>query len=146
MTEDQGVTQLSAEQCWAMLRAHEFGRLAFRLAEEVHITPINYAVDHDALLFRTAEGNKLLSVVLGSQVAFEIDEYDQDSARSVVVRGWPRLLGEDEAHRADNVPLRPWVPGLKCNVVEIAPEAITGRASELSRPWTHIRLDHGGAP
>ena len=141
MAEEEGVTQLSVEQCWEMLRANEFGRLAFRLVDEVHITPINYAVDHEALLFRTAEGNKLLSVAMGSEVAFEIDEYDEDSARSVVVRGKPRLLGEDEAHRAENTPLRPWVSALKYNVVEIVPEAVTGRAFELSRPWTHMRMD-----
>jgi nitroimidazol reductase NimA-like FMN-containing flavoprotein (pyridoxamine 5'-phosphate oxidase superfamily) len=141
VAEDEGVTQLSVEQCWEMLRANEFGRLAFRLVDEVHITPINYAVDHEALLFRTAEGNKLLSVAMGSEVAFEIDEYDEDSARSVVVRGKPRLLGEDEAHRAENTPLRPWVSAFKYNVVEIVPEAVTGRAFELSRPWTHMRMD-----
>lgn len=141
MAEDERVAELSAEQCWQMLRANEFGRLAFRLVDEVHITPINYAVDHATLLFRTAEGNKLLSVVMGSEVAFEIDEYDQDSARSVVVRGTPRLLGEDEAHRAENVPLRPWVGDDKYNVVEIMPETVTGRAFQLSRPWTHLRMN-----
>ena len=141
MAEDEGVTRLSAEQCWNLLRAHEFGRLAFRLVDEVYITPINYAVDHQALLFRTAEGNKLLSVAMGSEVAFEIDEYDEDSARSVVVRGTPRLLGEDEAHWAENIPLRPWVGALKYNVVEIVPENVTGRAFQLSRPWTHMRMD-----
>lgn len=141
MAADEGVTQLSVEQCWDLLRAHEFGRLAFRLVNEVHITPINYAVDHEALLFRTAEGNKLLSVAMGSEVAFEIDEYDEDSARSVVVRGTPRLLGEDEAHRAENLPLRPWVGTHKYNVVEIAAENVSGRAFELSRPWTHMRID-----
>ena len=141
MAEEQGVTELSAEQCWEMLRAHEFGRLAFRLVDEIHITPINYAVDHRTLLFRTAEGNKLLSAVMGSEVALEIDEYDEESARSVVVCGTPRLLGEDEAHRGENVPLRPWVGAYKYNVVEIVPGAVTGRAFELSRPWTHMILD-----
>ena len=117
-----------------MLREEEFGRLAFRLVDEVHITPINYAVDEDTLLFRTAEGSKLLSVVMGSEVAFEIDRYDEESARSVVIRGSARLLEEDEAHRAENVPLRPWVPSLKYNVVEITPKVISGRAFKLSRP------------
>ena len=141
VTEDEGVARLTSEECWNLLRANEFGRLAFRLVDEVHITPINYAVGHETLLFRTAEGNKLLSVVLGSEVAFEIDEYDEESARSVVVRGTPRLLGEDEAHRAENVPLRPWVGAYKYNVVEIVPENVTGRAFKLSRPWTHMRMD-----
>ena len=105
---DEVVTELTSEECWEMLRNEEFGRLAYRLVDEVHITPINYAVQGGSLLFRTAEGNKLLAVVMGSEVAFEIDRYDEESARSVVVRGTARLLPEDEAHRADNVPLRPW--------------------------------------
>ena len=141
MTTDQAMTELSTEECWEMLRADEFGRLAFRLVDEVHITPINYAVDGETLLFRTAEGNKLLSAAMGSEVAFEIDEYDETSARSVVLRGRARVLEEDEAHRSENVPLRPWVPSLKYNVVEITPFAVTGRAFSLQRPWLHEILD-----
>ena len=135
---DEVVTQLSQEDCWQMLREEEFGRLAFRLVDEVHITPINYAVDHETLLFRTAAGNKLLSVAMDSEVAFEIDRYDDMSASSVVVRGSARILPEDEAHRAENVPLRTWVGTPKYNVVEIHPREITGRAFELSRPWLHL--------
>jgi len=137
---DEIVSELTLEECWEMLRDEEFGRLAYRLVDEVHITPINYAVQEGSLLFRTAEGNKLLAVVMGSEVAFEIDRYDEESARSVVVRGTARLLPEDEAHRADNVPLRPWTTTLKYNVVEIQPKVISGRAFELSRPWLHLRL------
>ena len=136
---DEVVTELTLEECWQMLRDEEFGRIAYRLVDEVHITPINYAVDGGTLLFRTAEGNKLLAVVMGSEVAFEIDRYGEESARSVVVRGTARLLPEDEAHRADNLPLRPWVPTLKYNVVEIQPNVVSGRAFELSRPWLHLR-------
>ena len=138
---DDAATQLSHDECWRMLREEEFGRLAFRLVDEVHITPVNYAVDHDALLFRTAEGNKLLSVAMGSEVAFEIDRYDEDHARSVVVRGVARILPEDEEHRAENVPLRPWVGTPKYNVVEITPRVVTGRSFVLSRPWLRLTLD-----
>jgi nitroimidazol reductase NimA-like FMN-containing flavoprotein (pyridoxamine 5'-phosphate oxidase superfamily) len=137
---DDIVTVLGPDECWQMLREEEFGRLAFRLVDEVHITPINYAVDHDTLLFRTTGGNKLLSVAMGSEVAFEIDRYDDDTARSVVVRGSARILPEDEAHRAESVPLRPWVGTPKYDVVEISPRAVTGRAFELSRPWLHLTL------
>ena len=93
----------------------------------------------DTLLFRTAEGSKLLAVAMGSEVAFEIDRFREESARSVVVRGEARLLPEDEAHRAENVPLRSWVSTLKYNVVEIQPRYVSGRAFELSRPWLHLR-------
>ena len=138
MSQEDPVTVLTDDQCWELLRAHEFGRLAYHLGEEVHIVPINYAVDHDTLLFRTDEGSKLLGVVMNYDVAFEIDQYDDDLARSVVVRGRARVLEEDEEHRAENIALHPWISTPKYNVVEIHPKQVTGRAFELSRPWTHL--------
>ena len=42
-------TVLPLEECWELVRAHAFGRLAFHLADQVHITPINYVVDKDTL-------------------------------------------------------------------------------------------------
>ena len=138
MSQDEPIGVMTTEECWEMLRANEFGRLAFHLGGEVHLTPINYAVDGDTLLFRTAEGSKLLGVEMNPDVAFEIDEFDEQHARSVILRGLARHLGEDEEHRAENVPLRPWVPTLKYDVVEIRPTEISGRAFELSRPWLHM--------
>jgi nitroimidazol reductase NimA-like FMN-containing flavoprotein (pyridoxamine 5'-phosphate oxidase superfamily) len=75
---------------------------------------------------------------MNSEVALEIDRYDEEHARSVVVRGSARKLDEDEEHRAENLPLRPWVGTPKYNVVEITPRVVTGRAFHLSRPWLHL--------
>jgi uncharacterized protein len=135
------IVELSQEECWAALCAEEFGRLAYLLGDEVNLVPLNYTVDGDTLLFRTAEGSKLLGIVMHPDVVFEIDTYDEDSAQSVIVRGKARLLEEDEAHRADTTPLRPWLPTLKYNVVEIEPVATTGRKFALARPWLHMRPD-----
>ena len=47
------------------------GRLAVAAAGEVDIFPINYAdVDRDTILFRTAEGTKLLELTINGRVAF----------------------------------------------------------------------------
>jgi nitroimidazol reductase NimA-like FMN-containing flavoprotein (pyridoxamine 5'-phosphate oxidase superfamily) len=138
MSEDEPVRTLTDDECWAMLHDHEFGRLAFHLSGEVHLVPINYAVDDRALLFRTAEGSKLRGVVMNPDVAFEIDEYDDHRARSVVVRGVARRLEEDEHHRTENIPLRPWVKTPKYDVVEILPTQISGRSFDLTRPWLHM--------
>lgn len=131
MDAENPISELTADECWEMLRSHSFGRLAFHLGPEVHLTPINYAVEGRKLLFRTAPGNKLVGVTMNSDVVFEIDEYDAVSARSVIVRGVARRLDEDQQHRADEVPLRPWVPTQKYEVVEIDPDEITGRAFYL---------------
>jgi uncharacterized protein len=145
MNAPSPVTEMTTAECWEMLREHEFGRLAFRIVDEQHILPINYAVDElegrQSLLFRTAEGTKLLAVVLGGEVALEIDDFGGETAQSVVVRGNPRHLPEDEEHRAENLPLRPWVDTLKYDIVEIVPEVVTGRRFDLTRPWLHARVD-----
>jgi hypothetical protein len=128
------VSTLSVDECWELLEAEEFGRLAYRLVDEVHVVPINYLADNRSLLFRTAGGNKLLAAALHSDVAFEIDWQDERSAWSVVVRGRLQRLPEDEEDRVDDLPLHPWVPTLKYNVVELVPSEVTGRFFHLQRP------------
>ncbi len=130
---------MSQDECWERLREQEFGRLAFHLSGEVHITPINYAADGERLLFRTAEGNKLLGVVMDKDIAFEIDDHVDETAWSVIVRGYARRLQTSEdIERAESSRLRSWLPTVKDNFVEIIPTEITGRRFELDKPWEHI--------
>lgn len=129
---------MSAQECWHKLGEHEFGRLAFRLLADVDITPINYAVDGESVLFRTAQGNKLLAVVMHGPVALEIDELTDETAWSVVVRGHASVLEGDDAYLAEQLPLRPWVGGEKDVVVRIVPDEVSGRFFRLSKPWEHM--------
>ena len=130
MNEDE-VTELSVEQCWELLGQETFGRLAFRLVDEVHLVPVNYVVDRRTLLIRTAPGNKLLAAAMGSDVAFEIDRHGDRDAWSVVLRGQVRQLEESEEWRADAHPGRPWVTTPKYAVVELEPVVVTGRRFRL---------------
>ncbi|HET7397155.1 MAG TPA: pyridoxamine 5'-phosphate oxidase family protein [Intrasporangium sp.] len=130
---------LSTEECWDFLRANEFGRLAFHLAGEVHLVPINYAVDRQRLVFLTAEGDKLLGVSMNSDVAFETDLVTEERATSVVVRGSARELEGSEKYVVEQLPLRPWVNTPKYSAVAIEPVEVTGRRFDLSRPWLHDR-------
>ena len=90
-------------------------------------------------MFRTAEGSKLLGIVMNEDVAFEIDgerrgRVERDRA------GDPQLLDEAAAHRADDLPLRPWVRSYRYNVVEITPTAISGRRFELDEQTRDLWL------
>lgn len=139
-TDESPVAELTTEECWELLEAEEFGRLAYRLVDEVHLVPINYVVDARCLLFRTNSGNKLLAAALHSDVAFEIDWHDDLAAWSVVVRGELHRLQEDEEHRVDGLLHQPWVPTLKYDVVELRPQVVTGRRFLLRRPETDHEL------
>jgi uncharacterized protein len=141
MENEEPVRELSLEECWEFLATQEVGRLAFRLLDETHIVPVNFAVDGRTLLFRTDAGNKLFAVELGAPVAFEADEIEGETARSVVVRGRARRLEEPEEYRADQLPLHTWVDTPKYYVVEVTPEEVSGRRFALHRPWRHMRQD-----
>ena len=145
MRDDNPITVLSEEACWDRLDAEEFGRMAFHLADEVHIIPLNYALDGQRIVFRTAEGSKLLGVAMNEDVAFEIDRVEEDSERawSIIVRGKATILDGEDARNADNLRLRPWVSTTKFNVVAISVEEISGREFVLTRPWrSMLPSDH----
>lgn len=125
------LTVLSEKQCYERLGSHVLGRLVTRVGEIVDIFPVNYVLDGEEIVLRTAEGTKLLEMVVGGEVLFEIDHFDDVEAWSVVVRGSARLLEtEPEILAADALPLKPMAPTMKRNYVRITPNTVTGRMFE----------------
>ncbi len=133
MSMENPVAEMGLQECWQLLGENEFGRLAYRLVDEVHIVPINYIADGRSILMRTAAGNKLLAAALDSDVALEIDWRDEASAWSVVARGRLRRLDEAEQHRLDRESRHSWVPTPKSDVIELDPQVVTGRRFQLAR-------------
>jgi uncharacterized protein len=122
------VDQFTSEENWSRLRKSELGRLAVAAAGQVDIFPINYYVDRDTILFRTAEGTKLLELTINGRVAFEIDGHTDIDAWSIVVKGDANAVtSQSEILAADKLPLSPWVPTLKYTYVRITPAEITSR-------------------
>lgn len=127
-TNDGVVTQLDEDACWSLLSRGRLGRLALATGDEPDIFPVNYVVDGPRLLFRTAPGSKLAELAQNPRVAFEVDEYDETYAASVVVKGTAKRLElQSEIDEADALPLSPWIPTLKYRWVRIVPTSITGR-------------------
>jgi nitroimidazol reductase NimA-like FMN-containing flavoprotein (pyridoxamine 5'-phosphate oxidase superfamily) len=125
-----GMTILEPDECWALLRTAEVGRLAVAVAARPDIFPINFVVDHGSVVFRTAEGTKLAASVLGIAVAFEVDGYDGDAgeAWSVVIKGRAHEIERmHELFDAMDLPLFPWHAAPKHRFVRITPEEVTGR-------------------
>jgi hypothetical protein len=123
------VAYLTAEECWERLHRHELGRLVTHVGDVLDIFPVNYVVDGEGVLFRTAQGSKLFELTVNDEVLFEVDEYTETEAWSVVVRGHARALDtSEEVERADGMGLTPWIPTLKYTYVRVAADSVTGRA------------------
>jgi nitroimidazol reductase NimA-like FMN-containing flavoprotein (pyridoxamine 5'-phosphate oxidase superfamily) len=134
---DDGVTEvLDREQCWGLLASVEVGRLAVAAAGEIDIFPLNFVVDDGAVMFRTAEGTKLVEVVLAGRVAFEVDGYAPEEGRawSVVLKGHAELLDRwSDIYHAQDLPLFPWNASPKERFVRIVPQELSGRRFTVSR-------------
>lgn len=127
-----GVTELAADDCWSILRDHSLGRIAASAAGTVDIFPINYAVDGESIVFRTAPGTKLLELAINDRVAFEIDGSDEAEAWSIVVKGIAeRMERQTEIDEAEKLGLTPWIPTLKYRWVRIHATEVTGRRFAL---------------
>ncbi|MEO6019205.1 MAG: pyridoxamine 5'-phosphate oxidase family protein [Knoellia sp.] len=130
---EEPTRELHELDCWERLSEREFGRLAFHLIDEVHIVPVNYAVEDHRLFFCTSEGSKLLGVVMHHDVAFEVDDVEDDLAWSVVARGQARVMEHPPAGFADRLHLRTWVATDKPIIVMIEVSQVTGREFDLVR-------------
>lgn len=123
---------LKEDEALELMGNQQLGRLVVRIKDDFDIYPLNYVVNEGKIYFRTAEGSKLFTVSINDRVLFEADDHTEDKAWSVIVKGRARILERtDEIQQADELPLKPWLPTLKYNYVEITPEEISGRRFQL---------------
>lgn len=122
------VNILSASECWDLLGGVTLGRLVTNVDGHPEIFPVNFVVQNRTVLFRTAEGTKLVSAAINNQVLFEADDHNVAEGWSVILRGITRTLRtSEELEEAERAQLLPWVATLKQHYVRIKPISITGR-------------------
>lgn len=136
--EDRVVRKLNSEECWELLRANTFGRIAYHLRGRSRITPINYSADGDRLIFRTAEGSKFYALKVEDNVALQIDFVGEDTAWSVVAHGPVREIFDDEEVAEATINLHPLIRTKKKHVFAIDVDKVRGRRFLLDRD----RLDN----
>ncbi|GAB2842864.1 pyridoxamine 5'-phosphate oxidase family protein [Microbacterium insulae] len=125
------VVALTDEECWERLRTQELGRLVTHVGDVLDIFPVNYVVDGESVLFRTAQGSKMFELTVNDEVLFEVDDYTDTDAWSVIIRGHARALDtSEEVERADGLGLAPWIPTLKYTSVRVEAASLSGRAFE----------------
>jgi uncharacterized protein len=134
MTDD-GVTVLPEHECWDLMSGVALGRLVTSVDGQAEIFPVNFVVQHRTVLFRTAEGTKLVSTAINNRVLFEVDEHDVAQGWSVIVKGTARSVRSDEQiEEAERAQLLPWTWSEKTHYVRILPEAVTGRRFRFGPP------------
>lgn len=128
MNAHPGTEELDSAACLALLREVPYGRLAVIVNGRPDIFPVNHAVHHGSVVFRTAPGSKLAAAV-GHPVAYEADGVDESGlAWSVVISGKAHEVQQlHEVLEALELPVSPWQEGAKPDFVRIDPDTITGR-------------------
>lgn len=124
-----GIEIIDRAECLRLLAGDSVGRLAIDEGGSPLILPVNYGVDGDRVVLRTAEGSKLDAV--HRMVCFEIDDVDRGdhSGWSVVVRGRLEEVAPTDRERWDRLGVlpEPWVHGPKDHLLVIVPTTISGR-------------------
>ena len=122
------IDELSAADCWALLRGTGLGRLATAVDGFADIFPVNYFVHEESILFRTAPGSKLVNIALNPCVAFEVDGVDTRWHWSVVIHGKAQqLLSQSDVIESGVMELVSWSPTAKHDYVRITPDDVNGR-------------------
>ena len=138
MTDDKStVDELSESACWTLLRTASVGRLAVWVQDHPDIFPINYAVDHGTVVFRSGTGTKVSAALSDSPVALEADGYDEETteAWSVVVKGNVEEISRDQdLLDTIDLPLFPWQAGDKSRFIRIIPTTTSGRRFPIADP------------
>lgn len=124
-------TTSAAASASTFLALARVGRVGLVVHGQPEILPVNYALDGDAILFRTAEGSVLNEAALAN-VAFEVDGIDEStrSGWSVVVHGHADDIADaidPTSERLRRLALVTWAPGARQCWFVIRPRTITGR-------------------
>ena len=137
--------ELTTEECLDRLSAGTVGRVAFSTPGGLRMVPVNYAMFEGAIILRTSSYSELGTYAAGTQVAFEIDEFDMEhrGGWSVVANG--RLERVNDPEEIQRVRLAwdpdPWAAGARNLYLRLTWRELTGR--RLGNSW--LRTARAGA-
>lgn len=124
-----GLDVLDRDECLALLRRSVLGRIAVVMDGRPLVFPVNFAMDGEAIVFRTDAGTKA-HAARDAFVSFECDGIDAvyHTGWSVLVVGRAEeVVNGADVRRLERLPLGRWCPGPKSTWLRIQPRTITGR-------------------
>ncbi|MGZ4602695.1 MAG: pyridoxamine 5'-phosphate oxidase family protein [Kineosporiaceae bacterium] len=128
--ESYRLEEVAPAESLRLLRGARVGRVVYTEAALPAVTPVNFAMDGRAVVFRTAAGSALARAVDDAVVAFQVDDIRHEPGAwwSVVILGVARVCTDvAEVLRAEHAGVVPWAEGDRSCYVRIVPSRITGR-------------------
>lgn len=128
--ERTGLEIIDEAECRELLASKDIGRIAVSVANKPDIYPVNYKTSGNRIVIHTIPGTKLAAAVLGSAVAFEVDDLEPNARTgwSVVVRGHAsEVEGTEAIMEAEALGIEPWSDQPKFRYLQIDIDEITGR-------------------
>jgi nitroimidazol reductase NimA-like FMN-containing flavoprotein (pyridoxamine 5'-phosphate oxidase superfamily) len=128
--------KLEADECLRLLSPGGVGRVAFNDLGGPAILPVNYVLQDNSVIFRTAFGGPLDDTLrtgvqgVEFKIAFEVDRIDDANREgwSVLIRGGAHHVSTaEEQAAAEASGVQSWAGGDRELYVKIAPSEITGR-------------------
>jgi hypothetical protein len=143
------LTTLSAAECRALIAPGGVGRLLFVEAGRGPVAiPVNYRVDGDDVVFRTAAGasggatggdggagSPMADGIGQASVSFDVDHLDETLSEgwSVLLTGTASVITDPaELGQAVALGVEPWAGGERPTYVRLRPRKITGRAIRVA--------------
>lgn len=129
-SEAGSLARLTDAECYELLVQRSVGRLAYIARAGVpDIVPVNYVLDGTAVLIRSAPGPKLQAAERSEQVAFHVDEIDEEdhSGWSVTITGRASRVTPESVGSSVANSLTPWASGPRRHLIRIVPRRIEGR-------------------
>lgn len=125
------ISDMTYDECSSHLAAESVGRVAICTPDGPHIVPVNYVVDGDMIVFRTAPYSVLGTYGAGAQVAFEVDQLDHEARAGWSVVATGRCATVDKPvdlarYRTHDGP-RPWAAGSRVMHLRLPWSSLSGR-------------------
>ncbi len=128
--------KLSEAECKARIAPGGVGRYLFVEPGRGPVAiPVNYRMDGDDVVFRTAGDGSIAGNVGEQAVSFDVDHLDEvlSEGWSVVVTGTARVITDPrEKERATALDIAPWAGGDRDTYIRLTPREMTGRSIRVT--------------
>ena len=123
---------ISEAECRALLGEVDYGRIAWQATDGITVVPVNFQLVEGHVVFHTSPRSPLAELVEGKDVAFQVDDVDEE-----VANGWSVLLRGTTGPAPSDVGPTSWLTDGRTLGIMIEERRLSGRAMSGQRIGEH---------